>query len=307
MARGITTHDARLPARLERRAPPGAPWSSRPCSGSSRPSPRRPCAALPPPNTRASTYSVAKPLFRPPAPIDSASSSERTLSMLIQRSLGSPRIAGCHVAAGHAQPVERLERLVEVNAADRASGTTPPRRRRSVRLGQVLLERVDVVRGTVKNPPVNGFLYRSPHTAMTPLFFSVSIMQSSSLMTGNRRPSRAASSSPAHGCTPMPTTHGRRPSLIDDRWRASSTTMPLPAPPARLNSDAHDRRAPARVHALGERVELRRDLVALVVLDAVDRLRHGTREVPGGRRDRRCRRAATARSWGSSSSAGTPS
>lgn len=34
----------------------------------------------------------------------------------------------------------------------------------------------------------------------------------------------------------MPTTQGRRPSLIDDRWRAISTTMPLPVPPPRLNT-----------------------------------------------------------------------
>ena len=57
---------------------------------------------------------------------------------------------------------------------------------------------------------------------MTPLFFSVSIMQSSSLITGKNV------ASGAEGSTPTPTTHGRRPSLIDDRCRAISTTMALP-------------------------------------------------------------------------------
>src|SRR5947209_13761503 len=90
--------------------------------------------------------------------------------------------------------------------------------------------------GTAKKPPVNGFLYRSPHTAMTPLFFSVSIMQSSSLMTGKSDPSKVSGGSPSPGSTPMPTTHGRRPSLMLDRCRAISTTMPLPTPPARLNT-----------------------------------------------------------------------
>jgi hypothetical protein len=57
---------------------------------------------------------------------------------------------------------------------------------------------------------------------MTPLFFGVSIMQSSSLITGKNEASGVV------GVMPTPITQGRRPSLIDDRCRAISTTMPLP-------------------------------------------------------------------------------
>ena len=38
--------------------------------------------------------------------------------------------------------------------------------------------------GSAKKPPVNGFLYRSPHTAMTPWFLASSSMQSISFIVG---------------------------------------------------------------------------------------------------------------------------
>src|SRR5205807_355831 len=64
---------------------------------------------------------------------------------------------------------------------------------------------------------------------MTPLFFSASIMQSSSLTTGNSRPSRSSEGSPSQGRTPMPTTQGRRTSWSGERTRTSWTTIPVEA------------------------------------------------------------------------------